>query len=67
VSIEMDCPSCAAGNHADHDPRWGIRVGLIGGCYCGCVGDCEERFVAFSDRIFEMLDEIMNEGEADAH
>lgn len=43
MAISADCPSCQHGDHSDHDPRWGVRPGLIGGVVCGCTGDCSAR------------------------
>ena len=44
MSVQSDCPSCANGVHDNHDVDHGITPGLIGGTYCGCIGDCPERF-----------------------
>ena len=32
-----------SGNHAQHDQDHGIIPGVIGGTYCPCKGECEEK------------------------
>ena len=44
MSLEMDCSSCMRGKHEQHNRSEGLRPGLLGGTYCGCSGDCAERF-----------------------
>lgn len=43
MSIAVDCGGCTAGNHDHHNRNHGIVDGLIGGTYCACTGDCDER------------------------
>lgn len=55
MSRQADCPSCLTGTHDDHDPKWNIREGLIGGNYCGCTGDCAERAKAAFDSVWDAI------------
>lgn len=55
MSIHRDCGGCMAGDHERHDGRHSGPSGLIGGTYCGCTGDCAERFAAFRDQFARMF------------
>lgn len=55
MSVQGDCGGCMAGDHTQHDTNWGITPGLIGGTYCGCPGDCEERAHQRSEAIGEFF------------
>lgn len=50
MSLEMDCSSCMRGKHEQHNRSEGLRPGLLGGTYCGCSGDCAERFDRAAER-----------------
>lgn len=52
MSFPADCPACVMGNHEGHDPKHGLREGLIGGTRCDCVGDCADRLLAWTRAAF---------------
>ena len=52
MSISVDCSGCMRGEHDRHNRYHGTRPGLIGGAYCGCKGDCAERFAEAGRRFW---------------
>lgn len=55
MSLAQDCPGCEIGVHSLHAPDHGIKAGLIGGTYCDCPGDCEQRREELAQRFAEQI------------
>lgn len=67
MSRAQECGGCMSGNHDQHDRDHGLRVGVIGGTYCDCTGDCAARFAARGDLFQHLLDRAFPPEETRAH